>query len=98
MCTVSMIGDHYNDMWERRFPHEWPSIPVDTVSRQEFEELKRQVLEMRELLARAKKYDEDHSEPECEVEEKMAILRKVAEAVGIDLDDVLGSTPPVKET
>lgn len=34
--------------------------------------------------------NERNHEPECEVDEKMDLLRKVAKLVGIDLDDVLG--------
>lgn len=59
------------------------------VSRQEFDDLKRQVMEMKELLQRAKRYDERNNEPDCEIDEKMDLLRRVAAAVGVDLDDVL---------
>lgn len=93
MCTVSMIGDHYMDKWKFPSPgRPWDgstSMPSE-VSRMEFEELKKEVLEMKEILKRAKKYDEDNNEPDCEIDEKMAVLRKVAELVGISLDDVLG--------
>ena len=69
-----------------------PRTPISIkppVSREEFDQLKREVAEMKELLRRAKDYDERNNEPDCEVDEKMEILRKVAEAVGINLDDVL---------
>lgn len=65
------------------------TTPFVGVSRQEFDELKRDVLEMKALLKRAKEYDERNGEPGCEMEAKMALLRKVAAAVGIDLDDIL---------
>lgn len=102
MCVVSMVGDHYRDKWGERdwFPKVWPpqpyrvypnqtrpSIPVD---REEFDRLKDEVRELRDLLKRAKEYDERNNEPECEVEEKMEILRRVAELVGVDLSDVIG--------
>lgn len=61
-----------------------------TVSRDEFEQLKQEVAEMRELLIRAKRYDETNNEPDCEVEDKMRLLRQVAEAVGVRLEDVIG--------
>lgn len=97
MCTVSMVGDHYNEIFKQRnwypqitsFPNAQQAI--QPVTRQEFDELKRQVEEMKALLARAKEYDERNNEPECEVEEKMEILRKVAKLVGVSLDDVLGA-------
>lgn len=96
MCVVSMIGDNYRDMWQ---PKPWfepatlpsPTFPpTPTITRQEFDELKRQVFEMKELLKRAKEYDARNNEPECEVDEKMDVLRKVAKLVGVSLDDVIG--------
>ncbi len=94
MCTVSMIGDHYNDKWR---PQPWyqsqPAIgglfQPSAISRAEFDDLKRDVLEMKELLKRAKKYDEENGEPDCEMDEKMDLLRKVAKLVGVDLAEVL---------
>lgn len=102
MCSVSMIGDHYRDMWQ---PKPWyPSLPAvpmpqtspiiinqPEISRAEFDELKRQVLEMKELLKRAKKYDEDNGEKDCEIDEKMDVLRRIAKLVGVDLNDVIGT-------
>ena len=100
MCVVSMVGDHYKEKWQDQewykhvtqpIPSIWPTFPtVSPVSREEFEELKRDVQEALILLRRAKKYDEDNNEPECEIEEKMEVLRKVAELVGVDLSEVLG--------
>lgn len=103
MCTVSMVGDHYMDIWKDRWPQRHPvnpygpAVPMPTtmptvivsppeVTRAEFDELKRQVAEMVALLKRAKKYDEDNNEPDCELEDKMNFLRDVARRVGVDLD------------
>ncbi len=88
MCTVSMIGDHFNNKWQHpTYQQIFTNIP--DVSRAEFEALKKEVEEMKVLLKRAKEYDEKNNEPNCEIEEKMALLRKFADVVGIDLDDVL---------
>lgn len=102
MCVVSMVGDHYRDKWLPKYPSlpTWPDeVPypgsfklepfVPGVTREEFNELKKEVAEMVALLKRAKEYDERNNEPDCELEEKMALLRKVAGMVGVDLDDVL---------
>ena len=98
MCVASMIGDHYGDKF-RQWPTYDPIIQTPVVvhmppeiTRAEFEQLKRDVTEMKELLRKAKDYDERNNEPECEVDEKMDLLRKVAKLVGIDLDDVIA--PP----
>jgi hypothetical protein len=99
MCVVSMVGDFYRDTWK---PNPWYHGPAvvggatggtivlgSDIKREEFDELKRQVLEMKELLKRAKAYDEANNEPDCEIDEKMDLLRRVASAVGVNLDDVI---------
>ena len=110
MCTMSMVGDHYRELWQGS---PWypvgPDVPMPggaggitiaapQVSRAEFDDFKRQVLEMKELLKRAKAYDEANGEPDCEIDEKMDLLRRIAKVVGVNLDDVLKAkqpTPPV---
>ena len=106
MCTVSMIGDHYRDYFPQKHPWTnpymtpntspvfpdialWPAV-LPQVSRAEFDALRAEVENMKELLRCAKIYDEVNGEPECEIDEKMDILRKVAKLVGVDLDDVIG--------
>lgn len=94
MCSVSMVGDHYNDIFRQKFPQVpiWPPPSQWTppeITRAEFDELKRQVTEMKELLKRAKEYDERNNEPDCEIEEKMDLLRRIASMVGVDLDEAL---------
>lgn len=89
MCVVSMIGDHYN----KKFNEQWPDVvtfPSTTslppISREEFELLKADVAEMKELLKKAKIYDEENNQADCEMEEKLQLLRKIAEMVGVDLE------------
>lgn len=62
------------------------------VSRFEFDALKKEVEVMKGLLAKAKIYDEKNNEPDCEIENKMKLLKEIAKLVGIDLDDVLKKT------
>ena len=71
MCTVSMIGDAL------------PGGPQ--ITRKEFEDLKKEVEILADLLKRAIKYDEVNNEPHCETDEKMALLRAVAKAGGVEL-------------
>jgi hypothetical protein len=92
-----MIGDHYMEKWAPRSwfePHIYPGNggPAVTftqpaaITREEFDALRREVAEMKELLQRAKAYDERNNEPECELEAKMDVLRKVAKLVGAELE------------
>lgn len=100
MCVVSMVGYHYADKW-RGLPWIEPVVPQwpwtgdegtradSPISRSEFDALKREVEEMKALLKRAKDYDERNNEPDCEIDEKMDFLRRVAKLDVVDLDDVL---------
>lgn len=56
--------------------------------KQTIADLRRDVDEMKALLKRAHQYDIDNDEPHCEMDEKVAILKAVAEALGVDLGDV----------
>lgn len=87
MCVVSMVGDYYGDKWQW-----YQTRPVPDPSVLELLALRQEVKEAKELLKRAAEYDQEHGEPECQKEEKLAVLRKVAELVGIDLEDVLKPT------
>lgn len=106
MCTVSMVGDHYRDKWQRGYPG-LPSTPTidfyptqvatnpfssvqPAVTKAEFEALKKDVEEMKELLKRAKKYDEDNGEKDCELAEKYDFIRQIAKFVGVEIEDVIG--------
>ena len=84
-----MIGDGYND----QFPTRWPSVtvyPEPSVPRHEFDALKKEVQELRELLLAAKKFDEETGQPNCEIDEKVEMIKKIAELVGVDMQDVFG--------
>ena len=99
MCVVSMVGDHFNDKWkDKQFPSTWtwPGAgaggtgypPLNTPSKAEFDALRAEVLEMKQLLLRAVEYDKRNNEPACEMEEKVAVLKRVAAMVGVDLKDI----------
>lgn len=85
MCVVSFVGDFYRDQWKPYYPNGWGTPP--DVGRAEFDQLKRQVEEMKELLKRAAEYDKAHGQPDCQNDDKMAILRQIAAAVGIKLEE-----------
>lgn len=92
MCMVSNIGDQYHGYFRptKWYPNPGPYFKANPeVTKAEFEALRKEVMEMKELLKRAKAFDERTGQPDCEMDDKMAILRRVAKAVGIDLEDVL---------
>lgn len=87
MCAVSMIMDHYWDKWPKPNPTpHWPQpnplqpyIPPNLPTAEEIEEF-------RKLLERARKYDKDNNEPDCELQEKKDRLKKLADELGIKID------------
>lgn len=95
MCVVSNIGDSWGRRVDQTYP--WLNLPpvsntpitIAQPTKAEFDALKRDVEELKELLKAAKAIDEYLGEPDCENDEKLAVLRKVAELVGVDLEDVL---------
>lgn len=93
MCTVSMIGDDWaNKRHGPIFPASpYPGVAPQPVSREEFEALRREMLALRALLEAAKKYHEATGQPDCHMEEKVALIRRVAEMVGVDMKDVFGA-------
>lgn len=107
MCVVSMTADHFRDRWQKlpykitkpddiSFP--WPKT-IQTPrapTQQEFDDLKKEVEILKELLKAAKEYDKKNNEPDCEIEEKMEFLRQAAKVVGIDLNDVIKKDEPAR--
>ncbi len=59
-------------------------------TQEEFDELKREVEQMKELLKKAKEMDQALGTPDCELEQKVALLKLMAAAVGVDLEDIFG--------
>ena len=42
------------------------------------------------MLKKAKEYDERTNQPNCELEEKIEFLRKMADMVGVNMEEVFG--------
>lgn len=80
-------------------PVQWPPLtnPVVTdttftfqreVTKEEFDALKKEVERMKRMLIAAKIYDEQNGEPNCEMDEKVELLKKIAAMMGVDLSEV----------
>ena len=100
MCVVSMTGDYFSDKWKNNPSINWPNVnnlpnssmtypQIDPgVTKQEFEQLKKEVLEMKELLKRSIEYDKKNNEPHCEIAEKIITIKQIANLLGVDLNDL----------
>lgn len=98
-------GDIVDPSWVKQIPPAgspewWKDINPLTITspipiklpptREEFDALKKEVEEMKQILLVAKEYDERTNQSHCELEAKVKILRAVADAVGVDLSEVFG--------
>lgn len=84
------MGDHYTQKFEQTdYKNQLQELMNGReVSREEFNALKKEIKEMKEILAKAAKYDIDTNQPHCETEDKVALLKKVAELFGVDLSEI----------
>lgn len=57
-------------------------------TKEDIAEIKKELEELKKLLKSAIKYDEMTSQPHCETEDKIALIKKVADMVGVDLKDL----------
>jgi hypothetical protein len=97
MCVTSMIMDHYRDRWYPLTPVPmpqpvpfspgtgWQPMPTIQIAPAISAE---EVAEFRRLLDRAREYDKRHNEPDCELDEKREMLKKMAAALGVDISFV----------
>jgi hypothetical protein len=91
MCIVSNIGDYWKDSFIERYPGvtPWGPTPLkDQVSRFEFDRLAAEVRQLRELLMRAKAFDEHVGEPDCAMDDKVQLIRQIADQLGVDMSKV----------
>ena len=96
MCVVSMVYDHYYEKWKNTPPPPnpyiyppppypimpWVAPPSGLPTQQELEEFRR-------LLERARKYDIETGQKDCELEEKKRKVKELAESFGLDIEFVL---------
>lgn len=90
-----MVGDSFHERWKQKPDYELWTTTIDfpQVSKKEFDDLKKEVEIMKDLLVRAKIYDEQTGQKDCEMDEKVAFLKKIAEFVGVSLEEVFGIAP-----
>lgn len=86
MCTVSMVAQDWRDRLTPQYPDWFIQPPV--ITREEFDELKRELQAVKKLLAAAKIYDAETGQPDCEDDEKTKVFRRLAELAGVDLSKV----------
>jgi hypothetical protein len=89
MCVASNVSDYWRDTALQK-PYYLPVLTGGDVSRAEFDALKKDIEELKKLLLAAKRYDEATGQPDCEADEKVALIKKFADLVGVDLTEIFG--------
>lgn len=104
MCIVSNIGDGWSRDFGDRYPwvklddtapykvnplaDSWKYFITPEVSIEDFEKLKNEVEELKKLLIAAKIFDEKTGQKDCENDKKVEMIKKIAEMVGVNVDEV----------
>lgn len=95
MCVYSMVVDHFTDKWKDNLKpiHPWvkpsiepedihwypPPTPVKFPTQDEINDFYK-------LLERAKQYDKDTNQVDCELESKKKALEDLAKLLGIQIE------------
>lgn len=104
MCAVSAITDHFGKKWEEyTVPYSPPTIGVPfpapqpkihsvlndrPITKAEFDALKKEVETLKETLKVLQEYDKRTNQPHCEKEENVKFIKRLAEALGVDLSEL----------
>jgi hypothetical protein len=102
MCVVSAVGQYWANSLPHLYPNipftggpvpgigitggaqQWQSY----VTQEQFQQLRNEINELKVLLLAAKKFDESTGQPDCETEDKVALIKQIARLVGVDMKDV----------
>jgi hypothetical protein len=66
----------------------YPPFTPPQVTKEEFEDLKKEIEALKGLLVAAKKYDEVSGQKNCEMDDKIAFLKQVGQWIGVDLEEI----------
>lgn len=104
MCVVSMVADDFTrrtgDAYPWAIPIDAPPLPAPATvffidpnryaTKEQLDELRKELKALRELIEAAQKYDTATGQPDCEQESKFKLIRALADALGVDMGKVVG--------
>jgi hypothetical protein len=92
MCSVSMVGDYWrqNDFpkFQEVYNHNLDYGRLTNLEAQ-VADLRKNMEELKKLLAAAKQYDEATGQHECHHEDKVRLIKEMAKIAGVDLGDLV---------
>ena len=94
MCTVSAVSDQFLRSPLPPMvsipPLDWysvlPSLPQ--INSLEVQQLKAEIEVLKRQLKEARRQDIEEGNPDCEMAEKVDIIKDIAKSLGVDLEDV----------
>lgn len=91
MCVYSMIIDHFNDKWYERWNKNIEPVIVPTpvtpfIPEPQPQITQEELKEFKQLLERARKYDQENNQPDCELEEKKTLIKDLAKKLGVEIN------------
>ena len=95
MCAISVLMDDYRDNFPTRWPDVLPACPLHIPSK-DMQNLTQELREFKKLLLHAKDFDEITGQLDCEMDEKISFIKEIADALGVDMDDVFAKRQGVK--
>jgi hypothetical protein len=81
-----MVMDHTWDKWQKYVPPQplpYRPVEIEPYTPQPLPFTDTEIEDLRDLLRRAREYDKDTDQPDCELEEKKQRLLKLAEELGV---------------
>lgn len=83
-----MIYDHYHEKWNKPIYIDVPPwmSPIEQTKPKPSPITPEEIEEFRRLLDRARKYDQEHNQPDCELESKRQKLRDLSKELGVEID------------
>lgn len=89
MCITSAVSDYYRHNTLPNSIPNWSAVinsPLDYQT--QINQMRKDIEELKILLTAAQRYDAVVGEPHCEDPEKVALIRKIADIVGVDLKGI----------
>ena len=91
-----MVIDQFQKDWSEKWPgttpdnQPWvfPKDPRVEKLEKDVEEMKKQFESLIKLLKAAKIYDEESGQPDCEMDEKVALIKRLSELLEVDVSDI----------
>lgn len=102
MCVFSMVTEHYIDKLSPyvvpQIPPDFIQPFVEPIqlaftlktelTREEIDQFRRDMVEFKALLERARDYDRRNNQPDCELDSKRQMIKAIAAALGLDVSFV----------